>query len=101
MALAENHLNIVKSTFHFFQEYKLLHPVVSKHERERQKRRKEKEALLEQFDEIEVSWRFPIDCPAPPRLLVRLRGRKRGCAAVFFERFCCEGNDSETPVLGK
>lgn len=35
------------------EEYKLLHPVVSKHERERQKRLKEKEALLEQFDEIE------------------------------------------------
>lgn len=38
------------------QEYKLLHPVVSKHERERQKRQKGKEALLDQFDEIEVSF---------------------------------------------
>ena len=38
------------------QEYKLLHPVVSKHERERQKRQKDKEALLDQFDEIEVSF---------------------------------------------
>ena len=39
----------------FLQEYKLLHPVVSKHERERQKRQKKKETLLEQFDEIEVN----------------------------------------------
>ncbi|XP_073258939.1 nucleolar protein 10-like [Porites lutea] len=36
------------------EEYKLLHPVVSKHEREKQKRQKEKQKLLEQFDEIEV-----------------------------------------------
>ena len=35
--LAENDVNIVKSTFNFFQEHKLLHPVVSKHEKERQK----------------------------------------------------------------
>ena len=39
----------------FLQEYKLLHPVVSKHERERQKRQKKKQTLLEQFEEIEVS----------------------------------------------
>ena len=38
----------------FLKEYKLLHPVVSKHEREKQKRQKEKQKLLEQFDEIEV-----------------------------------------------
>ena len=37
------------------KEYKLLHPVVSKHEREKQKRQKEKQKLLEQFDEIEVN----------------------------------------------
>jgi len=35
------------------EEYKLLHPVVSKHERERKKRQKKKQMLLEQFDEIE------------------------------------------------
>lgn len=35
------------------EEYKLLHPVVSKHERERQKRQKRKQTLLEQFEEIE------------------------------------------------
>ena len=38
------------------QEYKLIRPVVSKQDKERQKRyKKEKEGLLEQFDEIEVS----------------------------------------------
>lgn len=36
------------------QEFKLLHPVVSKHDRERQKKQREKQALLEQFDEVEV-----------------------------------------------
>ena len=41
----------------FLQEYRLLHPVVSKHERERQKKQKKKETLLEQFDEIEVNSR--------------------------------------------
>lgn len=35
------------------QEFKLLHPVVSKHDRERQKKQREKQALLEQFDEVE------------------------------------------------
>ena len=45
----------MKLSLHFFlKEYKLLHPVVSKHEREKQKRQKEKQKLLEQFDEIEV-----------------------------------------------
>ena len=42
------------SLYFFLKEYKLLHPVVSKHEREKQKRQKEKQKLLEQFDEIEV-----------------------------------------------
>ena len=36
------------------QEFKLLHPVVSKHDRERQKKQREKQVLLEQFDEVEV-----------------------------------------------
>ena len=49
-------LCMVSIIYHYFlQEYKLLHPVVSKHERERQKRQKKKQALLEQFDEIEVN----------------------------------------------
>ena len=39
---------------YFLKEYKLLHPVVSKHEREKQKRQKEKQKFLEQFHEIEV-----------------------------------------------
>ena len=39
----------------FLQEYKLLHPAVSKRERERQKRQKKQEMLLEQFDEVEVN----------------------------------------------
>lgn len=35
------------------EEYKLLHPVMSKHDRQKQKRQKDKQTLLEQFDEIE------------------------------------------------
>ena len=47
-------MQVKLSLYFFLKEYKLLHPVVSKHEREKQKRQKEKQKLLEQFDEIEV-----------------------------------------------
>ena len=60
----------------FLKEYKLLHPVVSKHEREKQKRQKEKQKLLEQFDEIEVRTGKINDIFSPKKITQFLVPRK-------------------------